>query len=93
MIDKKLVEIYGYILYENLKDLLQEDNSGDKIFSIQDLRIILTRFSINNSLTTFKLLNIDNEEQLETVNSTIYKIIDEALNNLKEKLDEIYRRD
>lgn len=89
MTDKKLIEIYSHLLYESIKDLLQEDNSDDKIFSMEDLRIILTRFSINSSVVISKLLNV--EEQLVTMNLTISKIIDEALDCLKDN-ESIYKK-
>jgi len=89
MTDKKLIEIYSHLLYESIKDLLKEDNSDDKIFSMEDLRIILTRFSINSSVVISKLLNV--EEQLVTMNLTISKIIDEALDCLKDN-ELIYKK-
>ena len=89
MIDKKLIEIYSHLLYESIKDLLQEDNSDDKIFSMEDLRIILTRFSINSSVVISKLLNV--EEQLVTMNLTVSKIVDEALDCLKDN-ELIYKK-
>lgn len=89
MTDKKLIEIYSHLLYESIKDLLQEDNSDDKIFSMEDLRIILTRFSINSSVVISKLLNV--EEQLVTMNLTVSKIVDEALDCLKDN-ELIYKK-
>lgn len=92
MIDKKLIEIYSHLLHDSITNLLKEDNSDDKIFSIEDLRAILLNFSINNSIVTSKLLNID-KEQLGIVNLTISRIIDKTLDCLKEEIYEIKRTD
>jgi len=90
MIDKKSIDIYSHLLYDSIESLLKEDNSDDKIFSIEDLRAILFNFSINNSTVTSKLLNID-KEQLGIVNLYIIRIIDKTLDYLKDN-ELIYKK-